>query len=131
MRWRRRAVQLFPERAEAFERARGVLDILFSLKDDLKHESDGKRRADLEGRFVRYVSDSLRPADSEQFKGTIINTFLVHLGAEDELRDLLPKCVSADQFKASEASFERTLTEEDYQKVVASFVAAKMTRGDR
>jgi hypothetical protein len=122
--WRRRAQQIFPERAPAIKQIRTVVELVDSLVNDLR-VADPAIVGQLGDRFVDFVKPLLTRSASAASRTRVVEA-LVHLGSSPNTRGLLPRLIPPLEFPDVGEEFRRWLEADDFEQVLAEYAVVRL-----
>jgi hypothetical protein len=125
--WRRKARELLPDTVRMLNRAYGLPDLLHVLLADVRagYEATPPDTARIE-RTYAFVRWCLEGNQNSARRHTVIERFVLHLGAIPAARTDIPRLIGKATFKRSRAIFEAGLEPPDYEATLAAFVAHEL-----
>jgi hypothetical protein len=128
--WRRKALDLFPERRRSVEAALSVYDLFGNLAYDLKYAyTSASPDQGFIDRVYQFAAWCFEPRQNWELRNAVAVGFYEHLPAVASVRRDFATRLSPDAFKELEPLFRQMLEEADYDAFVREVARAGASTG--
>jgi hypothetical protein len=128
--WRRKALELFPERRRSVEAALSVYELFGDLTYDLKYAyiSTSPNRGFID-RVYHFAAWCFEAGQNQELRNAVAVGFYEHLPALASVRRDFATRLSPDAFKELEPLFRQMLEQADYDAFVSEVARAGASTG--
>ena len=124
--WRRKAVELFPERRADIEHAPSIYQLWFELLVDLQHAYRAvPLDRDRMERIYAYATWCFAPKQNQELRGAVAVSFYEHLADFGPARRDLPYRLTREQFTELVPAFRTVLEPKAFDVFQREFLAAR------